>query len=716
MRIALVGAELEEGLAVRYIWGALRQAGHEVLQVVFNRERDIDEAARKIALSGADIAGFSMVFTYRAREFARLAQAAREYGYSGHIVAGGHFAAFNAERLLSDISALDSIACGEGEEIMCDLAANGGDPTGVAGLVWRRGDGSIVRNDPAVKPPELDSLPLPVRKTPFDSYLGLPIANMLSSRGCTHSCAFCSISAWHRMCGGKRYRMRSPELVADEMADLYSQGVRIFNFHDDNFILDDKAATFERLKALKKGLDTRGVGRIAFAIKARPDYVEEDLFAYLKSMGLFRVFLGIEAGSPRSLKDLHRGQTREQNEQALEIVNRLDIHTCFNLLLLNPDSTEEDFKVNVAFLRTHPGNPMNFCRTEIYAGTPLEKKLRREGRLLGDYWGYDYRIADPRAQKTFENIFAHFTGRSYSDDCVHHLTMDLDYEYQLLAHFHGPIPALRARVKNFVKAVNVNTCDHLDNIMDPGMPLALTRDDARFRAEGAKILVDIRGAIPHAAGTDKAHPRCFCRHCMKAAAAAGVAAALTVGAGCKPHVSEMAPRPIAIAADSALQREIMRKVLWQVAFQLPQDSDIKLNVWINDKGEVVSCQAQSASPGDSESVTIQGAIGLSLDSAKDGKLGAGCYVMTIPKGVVEGMTHPCEIIAIPPKPAPPPVQPPDNTHMREMRAVPPVDNTHMKEMRAVPPKPPEIKPEPDYHMFEMAPLPRRVDEKEAATE
>lgn len=668
MKIALVGAELEEGLAVRYIWGALGQAGHEVSQVVFNRERDIDEAARKIASSGADITGLSMVFTYRAREFARLAQAARAYGYGGHIVAGGHFAAFNAEQLLTDVPALDSIACGEGEDIMRDLAANHGDPAGVAGLIWRQADGRLARNEPAVKPPDLDSLPLPVRKIPFDSYLGLPIANMLSSRGCTHSCAFCSISAWHRLCGGKRYRLRSPDLVAAEMADLYNRGVRIFNFHDDNFILDNTADTFDRLKALKKGLDTRGVGRIAFAIKARPDSVEEDLFAYLKSMGLFRVFLGIEAGSPRSLKDLHRGQTREQNEKALEIVNRLDIHTCFNLLLLNPESTEEDFKTNVAFLRAHPGNPMNFCRTEIYAGTPLERKLRREGRLLGDYWGYDYRIADPRAQKTFENIFAHFTGRSYSDDCVQHLTMDLDYEYQLLAHFHGPDPVLRDRVKNFVKAVNLNTCDHLDAIMDPSMPVALARDDARLRAEGAKILADIRGAVPHNGHVDKAHPRCFCRHCMKAAAAAGVVAALTVGAGCnKPHVYEMAPRPTAVAADSDLQKEIMRRVLWQAAFQLPQDSDIRLSVWINDKGEVVSCQAQATSPGDSKPVTINGAIGLSLNSAKDGKLRAGAYVMTIPEGVIEGMTHPCEIIAIPPKP---PVQEPDTTHMREMAPLP----------------------------------------------
>ena len=115
--------------------------------------------------------------------------------------------------------------------------------------------------------------------------------------------------------------------------------------------------------------------------------------------GLFRVFLGIEAGTADSLRRIGHGQTPAQNERALEIVNRLDLHACFNLLLLNPDSTLEDFRANVAFLRGHCGNPMNFCRTEIYAGTPLELKLRREGRLLGDYWGYGYRICEATFSK-----------------------------------------------------------------------------------------------------------------------------------------------------------------------------------------------------------------------------------------------------------------------------------------------------------------------------
>jgi len=122
MHVALVAAELEENLAVRYIRGALEASGHTVTQLVFNEREDVETVAHQLATCGAELAGLSMVFTARAREFADLAIRARELGFSGHLVAGGHFAAFNAECLLHDVGALSSIIVGEGEGPMCHLA------------------------------------------------------------------------------------------------------------------------------------------------------------------------------------------------------------------------------------------------------------------------------------------------------------------------------------------------------------------------------------------------------------------------------------------------------------------------------------------------------------------------------------------------------------------------------------------------------------------
>jgi hypothetical protein len=45
MNIALVGAECEENLALRYIRAALEERGHCVTQITFNAEADTEAAA-----------------------------------------------------------------------------------------------------------------------------------------------------------------------------------------------------------------------------------------------------------------------------------------------------------------------------------------------------------------------------------------------------------------------------------------------------------------------------------------------------------------------------------------------------------------------------------------------------------------------------------------------------------------------------------------------
>jgi anaerobic magnesium-protoporphyrin IX monomethyl ester cyclase len=560
MRIALVGAEFEENLAVRYLRGTLEAAGHDVVQIVFNEPAGLERAARELAATGASLAGFSLVFTHRARQFAILARRARTRGFRGHLTAGGHFAAFNAEALLGEVDAFDSIVCGEGEGPLLRLADRLGDLGAVDGLVWRAADGRLVRNPSAAKPAELDALPPPIHRKPYDRYLGVSIANVLGSRGCTHACAFCSIAAWHRLCGGERFRMRSPANVADELAALWRDGVRAFNFHDDNFLPGSRDEAFTRIDALRDELRARGVGRFGFAIKARPDEVDEELFARLKSMGLFRVFLGVEAGTADALRRLGRGQSLEDNRRALELVHGLDIHACFNLLLFNPDSTLEDVAANVAFLRANPRHPMNFCRTEVYAGTPLERRLRAQGRLQGDFWGWDYRIADPRAELAFQLAYAAFRERNYGERGLHHTTMRVDYEHQIFTHFHGSDEALRRRVKSFVIDANLDTCARLEELLErvargfgneaeerswsAGLALRVRAADERFRAGADRLLGDLRDAVAERSVRRRG------RWAQKAAAA-GLAATLAVSPACRKagpgdgtsHPTEMVPEP-----------------------------------------------------------------------------------------------------------------------------------------------------------------------------
>jgi len=144
MKVALVGAELEENLGIRYMASSLESKGHHVEIVPFNSESEISSVVREVNVFTPKIVGLSMVFTSRGREFCHLAQALRDGGYRGHLIARGPFASFNSESLLCDFPAFDSIALGEGETLICSLADHLDELSCVPCLCYRRDDGSVI--------------------------------------------------------------------------------------------------------------------------------------------------------------------------------------------------------------------------------------------------------------------------------------------------------------------------------------------------------------------------------------------------------------------------------------------------------------------------------------------------------------------------------------------------------------------------------------------
>jgi len=468
MKLSLVGAELEENLGLRYMASALERAGHEVDIVPFNSEDDLGRAVGQIVAFGSEIAGLSMVFTGRAREFCRLAQSLRDTGYRGHILAGGHFASFNAERILQDFPAFDSIGLGEGEELICALAGGLGDVASIPGICYRGADGSIVTNPSTGNPENLDALPFPKRTT-FHEYYGKPIASILSSRGCWRNCAFCSINAWYERGGGKKFRIRGVENIVAEMKELYfDHGVRIFNFQDDNFFLPNPEKACRRFEALRDGLWREGVRDISIAVKARPDSINVDSIRVLDDLGLFRVFLGVENASQRALDHLNRKSHIDEILNALRILNDFDVHIAFNILMFEPDTVLDDILINLRFIERHIDNPFNFCRAEAYAGTGLESKLVPEGRLLGNYFGFDYRLGDPHCEAFHQIANYAFFDRNFSDYGLHYFNMQVDFCFQLLRRFYPAslTQALRASVRSFIKQTNLDTYECLCAIYD----------------------------------------------------------------------------------------------------------------------------------------------------------------------------------------------------------------------------------------------------------
>ena len=180
------------------------------------------------------------------------------------------------------------------------------------------------------------------------------------------------------------------------------------------------------------------------------------------------MFLGVENASEIALKKLNRKCRIQDILNALKILNDYDVHIAYNLLMFELDTTMEDILVNLRFIERHFENPFNFCRAEAYAGTGLEGKLLAEGRLLGDYFGIDYRLKDQQAEVFHKIANYAFFDRNFSESGLHYFNMQVDFYFQLLRRFHPHLLSLtlRSSVRNFIKYTNLDTYGHLCQIYD----------------------------------------------------------------------------------------------------------------------------------------------------------------------------------------------------------------------------------------------------------
>ncbi|NMC72461.1 MAG: radical SAM protein, partial [Myxococcales bacterium] len=493
MNVVLIGAEHEENLSTRYLAAALRQAGHRAELVAFGGPEEEAEAVRRTMAAAPGLVGLSMVFQRRAREFGALARALREAGYGGPVAAGGHFPTFAWRALLAAEPAIDLVVRHEGERTVVELAEaiergeSGERLAAIPGVVVRADGGGVVEGPPRAHADDLDALPFPARDGPLTRHLGIPAAFVVGSRGCWYRCSFCCIQAWHRAAVGPVYRARSAENVADELWELRRRhGARIFNFHDDCFFLPSREATVAKAAAYRRAFERRGLlEEVALIAKVRPDQVHEETIGAWREAGLFRAYVGIESASEQGLRTLRRGTTRADNARALDLCAAHGIYACFNLLFFHPDGTEEAARQDIAFLRRYAHVPHNTGRTEVYVGTPLHERLAREGRLWGSEFGWDYRIADPTIE-TMLRVFARaFRSRNFDCDGVANRAIGLGYYLQVLRRFYPAAdrPALGAEVDATVRAINHDTLDGFEEILDYARAPGSAADTERFAEE-----------------------------------------------------------------------------------------------------------------------------------------------------------------------------------------------------------------------------------------
>jgi len=488
--VLLVGFQDQDNLGLRYLLSSARAAGFEGEIVTYTRDpAPIVAMARRFQ---PDVVGLSLIFQYMAPDFARAVGALRESGCRAHITLGGHYPSFDPEEVLQRIPGADSLVRFEGELTLVELMqrlVDGEDWRDVEGIAWR--DGEAIRLNP-LRPAldDLDLLPCPERTDIDYGGQDLPTASVLGSRGCPWDCSFCSIRPFYEAQGGKLRRLRAPAAVVEEMRHLHvERGVRAFLFQDDDFLATGRRAR-QWAEAIADGVIEAGLkGRISFKISCRADEVKYDTMARLVEAGLTHVYMGVENGDEQGLKNMNKMMQPHHPIEAGEVLRALGLSFDFGFMLLEPYSTVQSVRNNIAFLDRFVGDGYavaSFCRTLPYAGTPLKRQLEAEGRLLGTPFEPDYAFLDPRLDLFYDWLLLTFRERNFTNTGLAESLRSILFEARLnLPGYQTWLPSERARMQALTAQANGHALYALTAALDHIEATPVDRIDIRggFLAE-----------------------------------------------------------------------------------------------------------------------------------------------------------------------------------------------------------------------------------------
>ncbi|MGA2681176.1 MAG: radical SAM protein [Candidatus Bathyarchaeia archaeon] len=344
-----------------------------------------EDFRNEIAKRQPDIVGFtSSTLTYNTAM--KLAKIAKEACPNCITVAGGAHVTFWDDKSLEECPQLDVVVRREGEYTLLELAQRveeGRSYDDVIGTTCRK-DGKIVRNPDRPYIEDLDSLPFPARHLwPMERFRELEdILYLATSRGCVYWCEFCSTVRMH----GRKYRMRSPKNVVDELEFLHkTYGISKFTFCDDAFTVDQS-----RTEELCREITKRGL-KIEWNCGTRVDMLTKDLLVKMKQAGCITVWFGVESGSQQVLDAMKKGITPELTMKVLGWLQEMGMTPIPNVILGFPGETKESAWKTIRFVEKISPHDTGFYNVATpFPGTPMYDMVKEKGWLkVTDFDMYD---------------------------------------------------------------------------------------------------------------------------------------------------------------------------------------------------------------------------------------------------------------------------------------------------------------------------------------
>jgi anaerobic magnesium-protoporphyrin IX monomethyl ester cyclase len=236
---------------------------------------------------------------------------------------------------------------------------------GVFGLGWRD-QGQITINRPRQFIKSLDSLPIPLHALlPLDKYrmplIKGPFTFIVTSRGCPAGCTYCIKHVSYQY----TTRLRSPELIMQELWQLKRLGINTVHMYADLFTVNREQVTELCRRMIAEKIN------IKWMCNSRVDYVDEEMLRLMGQAGCWLISWGIESANEQILKHVKKGASIANAQQALTWSHRAGIKNWGYFIIGLPGETEDSIKKTIAFAKQLPLDIALFHVAAPYPGTPF---------------------------------------------------------------------------------------------------------------------------------------------------------------------------------------------------------------------------------------------------------------------------------------------------------------------------------------------------------
>ncbi len=329
----------------------VREGRHTVHILDLNipsEDTEMERVTAAVLDQDIDVVGYSMSYDISFGWLLRISSEIRAAHPDLVQVAGGPAVTTGFNDIIEEGAPLDGLCFSEGEMGLVNLLDAPDMQAAFDDAPWIRVNSPAPRRTPPMVYGDLDDvIQINYDLIDVDSYSmreafspfvrfseGARQFFLVTSRGCPFKCNFCAEPSFH----GANMRYASVDLIDEHVGMLVEKyGLTVLTIYDDQILMNK-----ERAKDLFRKLAKYNI-RIEMPNGVTMSYIDEELAMLMRAAGVDTIFLAIESGSKRVLKEIIiKPINFEKIRPTVELLRRHGIFTCAFFVLGLPGETDAE--------------------------------------------------------------------------------------------------------------------------------------------------------------------------------------------------------------------------------------------------------------------------------------------------------------------------------------------------------------------------------------